>query len=167
MPDDIHAHESDDGCVLIERLAEAQGEMENAQYDSSNQLFRSGYASLASIVNAVRGPLSSRGLALTTRVTEIDHEKSNVTVVAYVRYRTASLDSGPVTIPITRNERGQGHTRLDTERISAMSIGGAVTSGRRIAIQLVLGLLATQGDPSEFAGEPSDVVISEDEDLVL
>ena len=54
-----------DIAALAAALAAAQGEMENATKDGSNSHFGSHYATLASVWNAVRGPLSKHKLALT------------------------------------------------------------------------------------------------------
>lgn len=48
---------------LAKALAAAQAEIKNAAADSENPHFRSRYADLASIIDAVRGPLAAHGIA--------------------------------------------------------------------------------------------------------
>jgi hypothetical protein len=50
---------------LVEALSKAQAEMSNPVFDRKNPHFNSSYASEAAINDAVRGPLSKHGLALT------------------------------------------------------------------------------------------------------
>ena len=50
---------------LATALAKAQGAMENASMNRINPHFRSRYADLASMLDAIRAPLSSNGLAIT------------------------------------------------------------------------------------------------------
>ena len=50
---------------LAAALSKAQGQMENATMNKVNPHFRSRYADLASVLDAVRGPLSANGLAVT------------------------------------------------------------------------------------------------------
>lgn len=49
---------------LATALAKAQGEMKNAGKTSDNPFFKSKYADLAEILNAVREPLSKYGLSI-------------------------------------------------------------------------------------------------------
>lgn len=49
---------------LAEALAKAQGEMENAIKGNTNPHFKSKYADLGSIWDAIRGPLSKHGLSV-------------------------------------------------------------------------------------------------------
>ena len=49
---------------LAAALAKAQGQMTAARFDKVNPHFRNRYASLASIIEAVRKPLSANGLAI-------------------------------------------------------------------------------------------------------
>ena len=52
-------------ALISAALASAQGEMENAPKDRQNSHFNSRYADLASVIEAVRGPLSKHGIAFT------------------------------------------------------------------------------------------------------
>jgi hypothetical protein len=49
---------------LAEALAKAQGAIEGAKKDSQNPFYRSAYADLASVWDAIRRPLSENGLAV-------------------------------------------------------------------------------------------------------
>ena len=148
------------GDGLMIRLASAQAEIRHAEHDRSNPAFRSRYASLASIVAAVRGPLTRHGIALTTEIVEADMESALISVSASLHHRDESISSGPVVMPITKARRGGGPTRCDPAEVSAQAIGAALTYGRRQAIQLVVGLLASDEDrdgrPLEIGGAPDD-----------
>lgn len=49
---------------LYAALAKAQGEIRPATLDKDNPYFKSRYASLGSVMEAIRGPLASQGLAI-------------------------------------------------------------------------------------------------------
>jgi hypothetical protein len=49
---------------LAKALAAAQGEIRAAEKDRENPFFKSSYATLASVWDAIRGPLSKHGLAI-------------------------------------------------------------------------------------------------------
>src|SRR5258708_25625670 len=64
--------QSDQLNELAAALAKAQGVMENAAMNRMNPHFRSKYADLAAVIDAVRKPLSENGLAVaqTTQIRE-------------------------------------------------------------------------------------------------
>lgn len=148
---------------LYARLAAAQAEIVHAEHDRSNPMFRSRYASLAAIVTAVREPLTNHGLALTMNVS-VDTESSLVTVEARIYHGGDYASSGPVTLPVTKAQRGKGPVRCTPEQLNAQAIGAAITYARRQAIQLVVGLLASDEDKD---GNPLVVGESQDDDLDL
>jgi len=56
--------QSDQISELTTALAAAQGLIEGALKDSSNPFFKSSYADLASVWDAIRKPLSDNGLSV-------------------------------------------------------------------------------------------------------
>jgi len=57
------SYQSDNINELATALAKAQGQMQHAIKDSINPHFKSKYADLASIIDAIRAPLSENGLS--------------------------------------------------------------------------------------------------------
>ncbi len=62
---------SDSIGALAAALAKAQGQMGAAKENAANPYFKTKYADLASIVEAIKEPLASNGLAY-TQMTDID-----------------------------------------------------------------------------------------------
>ena len=110
-------------------LAHAQGEMTGATKDSKNPHFKSSYASLASVVDAVRAPLAKHGIAWTQRVT-ID-----------------GTSVGVETILMWRDQQfGSGLIRAVAKDTGPQSIGSVVTYLRRYSLMATLGIPAEDDD---------------------
>ena len=110
-------------------LAAAQGEMTGATKDSKNPHFKSSYASLASVVDAVRAPLAKHGIAWTQRVS-IDGTAVGVETV--LMWRDKELSSGFI--------------RATAKDTGPQSIGSVVTYLRRYSLMATLGIPAEDDD---------------------
>jgi len=110
-------------------LAAAQGEMTGATKDSKNPHFKSNYASLASVVDAVRAPLAKHGIAWTQRVS-IDGTAVGVETV--LMWRDKELSSGFI--------------RATSKDTGPQSIGSVVTYLRRYSLMATLGIPAEDDD---------------------
>lgn len=64
---------------LAEALAKAQQEMESAKKDSINPFFKSKYADLAAVIEAIQVPLSKNGLSYVQYVDEENDKQYLVT----------------------------------------------------------------------------------------
>lgn len=104
--------------------------MENAVKDTSNTFFNSKYATLASVLNAVRGPLASNGLSI------VQHSRSagtGVVVSTMLMHESGEwlCDKGPL-LPVTKKDP-QGY-------------GSAITYGRRYGLSSILGISQEDDD---------------------
>lgn len=113
-------------------LAAAQGEMSGATKDSKNPHFKSSYASLASVVDAIRGPLSKHEIGWTQQVSS---EGTTVSVVTILLH--AGLESG---------EYRSGTMRATAKDASPQAIGSTVTYLRRYSLMATLGIPAEDDD---------------------
>ena len=129
---------------LAAALAAAQGKIENASKDSANPYFRSRYADLASIWDAIRGPLSEHGLAV---VQPVRVEGSSVTVTTLLAHASGQWISSDLTMTAQRQMKdGGGWEKLD----SPQAIGSCITYARRYALAAMAGV-APEDDDAEGA----------------
>ena len=129
---------------LAAALAAAQGKIENASKDSANPYFRSRYADLASIWDAIRGPLSDNGLAV---VQPVRVEGSSVTVTTLLAHASGQWISSDLTMTAQRQMKdGGGWEKLD----SPQAIGSCITYARRYALAAMAGV-APEDDDGEGA----------------
>lgn len=110
-------------------LATAQGAMSGAAKDSKNPHFRSAYASLASVVDAIRGPLAASGIGWTQAV---DVEGSSVAVRTILLYQDREYTWGTI--------------RATAKDSSPQAIGSTTTYLRRYSLMAALGVPAEDDD---------------------
>ena len=129
---------------LAAALAAAQGKIENASKDSANPYFLSRYTDLASIWDAIRGPLSAQGLAV---VQPVRVDGSSVTVTTLLAHSSGQWISSDLTMIAQRQlkDRG-GWEKLD----SPQAIGSCTTYARRYGLSAMVGV-APEDDDAEGA----------------
>ncbi len=137
--DDICAELEDNNPVTQDRsaiytaLAAAQSEIQNATVNTDNDFTKKKYADLASVLNAVRGPLAKNGIAL-FQITE-DQSQSMLGI------RT-----------ILAHESGQTIQDLITmapPKLDPQGIGSCRTYMRRYAVLAVCGIAGAADDDAE------------------
>jgi len=116
---------------LASALAAAQGEMSNASKNAKNPHFKSTYADLASLRDAVIPVLSAHGIAL---VQLCDGDGQTVSVTTRLLFGAESMDCGRLTISISG------------ARNPAQAAGAAITYARRYQLGAVAGVAATEDD---------------------
>jgi hypothetical protein len=110
-------------------LATAQGKMSGAPKDAKNPHFKSSYASLASVVEAIRVPLAESGIAWTQQV---DVEGRAVAVATILLWGDESHSWGTI--------------RAEAKDTSPQAIGSTVTYLRRYSLMACLGVPAEDDD---------------------
>lgn len=113
----------------------AQAEFPSPKKDSVNPHFRSRYADLASVVDAIREPLAKHGLFFRQEASVQDHSVTVTTDVC--NHYGSCIRFGSVTIPVSRAD--------------AHAIGSALTYARRYGL-LMLGLTPEDDDGNEAVG---------------
>ena len=115
-------------------LAEAQGEMEDAAKDRANPHFNSRYADLASVVQAVRTPLSKHGIAF---------------------LQPTSFDAGRVVVrTILVHKSGEwmaSELSAKAQQDTPQGIGSTITYLRRYSLMSMTGIA-----PDDDDGEAGD-----------
>ncbi len=118
---------------LVAALAIAQGVIEGAAKDSANPFFKSSYADLASVWQAIRAPLSANGLAV-MQLPSADGQI--VTITTILTHKSGQWISSDLTITAKED--------------SPQAVGSAITYARRYALQSVVGV-APEDDDGERA----------------
>ena len=125
---------------LAKALAAAQVEMGNPVFDSQNPHFRSRFASLTSVRNAVVPVLARHGICITQDLQTTDKGVACYTILTHESGQ--SMTFGPLVIPATKAD--------------AMGYGSAATYARRYSLQSVVCVAADEDDDSNAAvGKPA------------
>ena len=125
--------------ALAKALAAAQVEMSNPTFDSQNPHFRSKFASLASVRNAVVPILAKHGIAC---VQEIQTTDSGIACLTHLFHESGqSRTFGPLVMPATKPD--------------AQGFGSAATYARRYSLQAVANVVGDDDDDANAAtGKP-------------
>ena len=123
-------------------LAKAQGAMTAAKFDQVNPHFKSKFASLASVIEAVRKPLTDNGIAFVQR-SEVEPNGVKVETVFY-HSSGQSISAGSIFVPV--------------DRANAHAVGSALTYAKRYGLSLACGISADQDDDGNQAvAKPTSV----------
>jgi hypothetical protein len=134
--------------ALAKALCKAQAEMRNPAFDAQNPHFRSKYASLASVREAVMPVLNKHGLALVQWPLSIEG-------------RAGCLNE-------LMHESGESRREvclLPLEKANAHGAGSCITYARRYSMQSIAGVVADEDDDANAsvktsgAHKPTDVAI--------
>jgi len=117
---------SKDIVELVKALAKFQGEVDTVAIDADNPFFKSRYATLKSVVETIRGPLSKNGLSYTQHPTG----DGNMTTIIF--HTSGQWMESSYQIKPTKND--------------AQGIGSAITYQKRYALLAVLGLATDEAD---------------------
>lgn len=128
---------SDSIAALASALAKAQGKLKNPHFDSTNPHFRSKFASLAAVREAVIPVLSQHGLSMS---------QWPVSEGSYAGCRTVlSHDSG---------EFIEETFMIPVDKANAHGYASAVTYAKRISMQSVAAVVGDEDDDGNGAVEP-------------
>jgi hypothetical protein len=119
-------------------FAQAQGAMTVAAKDSTNPHFKSKYADLASVVDAVRPHLSGNGLSFTQSVST---EPGIVTVETTIFHKSGQWISNRLSVAC--------------RDLTPQPVGSAITYARRYTLMSICGIAPAEDDDGEAAqGRP-------------
>jgi hypothetical protein len=139
---------------LATALAKAQGQIKGALKDQSNPFFKSKYADLASVVEAIRGPLTENGLSYV----QIAHSLENSAAIETIILHSSGewLSCGIMSVPVTKAD--------------AQGFGSAATYCRRYSLSAAFGVAPEDDDgnaaakaaPKETPGQIVDQELATD-----
>ena len=125
---------SDSIKELATALSKAQGRIKGALKDSENPFYKSKYADLASVVEAIREPLSLNGLSYV----QISHEKEGASIETMIMHSSGEwLCCGAMTIPVSKAD--------------AQGFGSAMTYARRYSLSAAFGVAPEEDDGNAAA----------------
>lgn len=140
---------------LATALAKAQGSMKGALKDTKNEFFKSKYADLASVVEAIRAAFSENGLSY-VQTTE-PSEKNEVRIETLILHSSGEwLSSGVLSMPVTKTD--------------AQGYGSALTYARRYSLSAAAGVAPEDDDgnaAAKAAPKDKNEWTIEDEDLFV
>ena len=128
---------------LAAALAKAQGAMKGAVKDSANPFFKSKYADLASVVEAIRSAFSANGLSYIQTVEPSDKEE--------VRVETTLLHASGEWISC-------GVLALPVSKVDAQGYGSALTYARRYSLSAAAGISTELDDDGNAASAAKPTV---------
>lgn len=124
---------------LAASLSKAQGEIEGAIKDSKNPHFKSSYADLASVMDAIREPFRKYGLS----------------------YSQHPVGRNLVTILMHQSgEFIQSEMELLVEKPNMQGLGSAITYARRYSLAAIAGVAQVDDDGNEASRFPAQVQAS-------
>lgn len=124
---------SDQIDELAAALAKAQGQMTGAKKDSTNPFFKSKYADLAAVVEAIRIPFASNGLAYTQAPAAVDGEW--ISMETMLMHSSGQWISSTLLVPVSKHD--------------AQGYGSALTYSRRYGLQAIAGVPAEDDDGND------------------
>ncbi len=128
-------NKSDSIKELAGALAKAQSKIKGALKDSANPFFKSKYADLASVVEAIRGALSENGLAYVQLT--IPSDKEEVQVETILMHSSGEWISGIIALPVSKAD--------------AQGFGSALTYARRYGLSAMVGVAPEDDDGNAAA----------------
>lgn len=120
---------------LATALSKAQGEIESAKKDVTNTFFKSKYADLASVVEAIRVPLAKHGLSYIQMSHDHDNAASIETIIMHSSGEWVS--TGKTTVPVSK--------------VDAQGFGSAMTYARRYSLSAAFGVAPEEDDGNAAA----------------
>lgn len=122
-------HRSESIKELAAALPKAQAAMKGAVKDAQNPHFRSKYADLTSVIEAVKPALNANGITFLQPVTFNEH---GVCVETLLLHTSGEWISESLTIPVSKHD--------------AQGVGSAISYGRRYGLQAICGVPAEDDD---------------------
>ena len=122
---------------LATALAKAQAELKNPAFDSANPHFKSKFASLASVRDAVTPILASYGLSVSQFPFSTEQRAGCITMLMH---SSGQWISSECALPMTK--------------IDAQGAGSAITYARRYSLQAIVSVVGDEDDDGNAASKP-------------
>jgi hypothetical protein len=127
-------------AAFYEDLAKAQAEIEGAKKDSANPHFRSKYADLASVWDAIREPLTKHGFCVTQELT--DAAEGCVRLMTTLGHKSGQVISSAFSLKLK-------------DPTNPQAAGSAITYMRRYALMAVTGVAPVDDDGNAATAAPA------------
>ena len=120
--------------TLIESLVKAQSEMTHAAFDQTNPHFKSKFASLKSVIDAIKPALNANGIFFMQVSHPLDHGVGIETIFCK---GDEKLSTGVVVVPV--------------DRANAQGLGSSMTYAKRYSLALACGISSSEDDDGNAA----------------
>lgn len=131
---------------LAAALAKAQGVMGNAVMNRINPHFKSKYADMGSVLDAIRPPLSANGLAI---VQPMQITESGLVLRTILMHSSGQYIAAEYPLPTASNQQ---------------AMGSALTYARRYSIATLVCNASDEDDDANAAGVPREQTKDDDRD---
>lgn len=139
-------NQSESIVELAASLAQAQGEMSNPVFDSRNPHFKSSYASLASVRNAVIPVLAKNGLSV---MQDIVSNADGVVCTQLLVHKSGQwIKTSGMFVPV--------------DKFNAHGFGSATTYARRFSLMALACVVGDDDDDGHAAAAPQKVEVNLD-----
>ena len=136
---------------LAAALSKAQGEIKGAVKDSANPFFKSKYADLSSVVEAIRDAFAKNGLSYTQAIEPTERDEVRVETIL-LHASGEWLSAGILALPVSKHD--------------AQGFGSALTYARRYGLSAAVGVApedddgnaATKAAPPKQSTPPQDLL---------
>ena len=120
--------------TLEDALVKAQSEMTHAVFDQVNPQFHSKFASLKSVIDAVKPALNKNGIAFIQRSIPMEN---GISIETVLYGHGEEITTGAVPVP--------------AQKITAQCYGSAMTYAKRYSLAMACGVAADEDDDGEAA----------------
>jgi hypothetical protein len=125
--------------ALAAALVKAQAEVMAAHRDAKNPHFKSTYATIESVLDAIREPLSKNGIAFVQFPSTVWKEaRLHLALTTILMHTSGEMLEGTLEIPVSKAD--------------AQGVASATTYARRIALQAIAGVAAEDDDGNASVG---------------
>jgi hypothetical protein len=131
--------------ALASALVKAQAELKNPQFDSKNPHFKSDYASLAAVREAVMPVLSKHGLSVSQMPKNDDGKAGCENLLMH--------SSGEWVI---------SELLIPTDKLNAHGVGSSITYARRFSLMAIAGVVGDQDDDGNGSVEQQKKAVEAD-----
>lgn len=133
-------NKSDSIAAIAPALHKAQGKIKGALKDSTNPHFKSKYADLSSVIDAVKQPLLDAGITFHQGIHDAE---GGVAVETLLLHTSGEWISSTLRIPAVKQD--------------AQGYGSAITYGRRYGLQAMCGVPAEDDDGNAATASTSRI----------
>ena len=121
-------------------LLKAQMAIKAAIKDATNPHFRSKYADLSSVIEAVKEPLNKNSISF---IQPVSFDEHGVLVETVLLHTSGEWISGTLAIPVSKHD--------------AQGVGSAISYGRRYGLQSMCGVPAEDDDGNAATASAKDI----------
>ena len=136
---------SDQIAAIADALSKAQAEMTGAKKDKSNPFFRSTYADLSAVMEAISKPFAAHGLSFAQSPGFVN---GMIEVQTRIMHSSGEWIEGSCVLPPTKSD--------------AQGYGSAITYAKRYGLQAMAGIPSIDDDGNAAVAHSSPVSIDTD-----